>query len=212
MLWNSQKRLFYVLGRHAGAMPNRRGQARRLRKRRQSSGLLGEEKRREDERREERVAGRFGSGEKIAANSAMNLVRFLLDCVPAICASTGLRFRHDSEFVCFFSFLFLIHFFNDSLVVFGISVLSVHSRNLQSSVRHNKEKGTEMDRKGREEKVREENFFCCCCDNFVYKSFGSFESVVVGGRGGEGQAGKSRISRFIICEAHAGSESIRCCF
>ncbi len=93
MLWNSQKRLFNVLGRHAGAVPNRRGQARRLRKRRQSCGLLGEEKRREDERGE-------GSGKirELPQNSAMNLVRFLLDCVPAICASTGLRFRHDSEF------------------------------------------------------------------------------------------------------------------
>lgn len=182
MLWNSQKRLFYVLGRHAGAMPNRRGQARWLRERRQSSGLIGEEF--EAMRRRENCR-----------NSAMNRVRLLLDRVPAICASTGLRFRHDSEFVCFF-FFFLIHFFNDFLVVFGISVLSVHSRNLQSSVRHNKEKGTEIwterEGKGREGKRRE--FFCCCCDNFVYKSFGSFESVVVGGRGGEEQGGKSRIS------------------
>jgi hypothetical protein len=53
------------------------------------------------------------------------------------------------------SFFFLIHFFNDSLVVFGISVLSVHSRHLQSSLRHNREEGTELDRKGREGKGRE---------------------------------------------------------
>ncbi len=45
--------------------------------------------------------------------------------------------------------LFLIHFFNDSLVVFGISVLSVHARNLQSSGRHNKETGMEMEENGR---------------------------------------------------------------
>ncbi len=173
-----------MLGRHAGAMPNRRGQARWLRERRQSSGLIGEEF--EAMRRRENCR-----------NSAMNRLRFLLDRVPAICASTGLRFRHDSEFVCFF-FFFLIHFFNDFLVVFGISVLSVHSRNLQSSVRHNKEKGTEIwterEGKGREGKRRE--FFCCCCDNFVYKIFGSFESVVVGGRGGEEQGGE--VEDFLI--------------
>jgi len=40
---------------------------------------------------------------------------------------------------------------------FGISVLSVHSRHLQSSVRHNKEKGTGTGPKGkgREGKGRE---------------------------------------------------------
>jgi hypothetical protein len=33
--------------------------------------------------------------------------------------------------------------------------LSVHSRHLQSSLRHNREEGTELDRKGREGKGRE---------------------------------------------------------
>jgi hypothetical protein len=69
----------------------------------------------------------------------------------------------------------------------------------KAQLRHNKEKGTELDRKGREGKGRYEKrifFCCCCCDNFVYKSFGSFESVVVGGRGGEGQGGE--VQDFLI--------------
>jgi hypothetical protein len=73
-------------------------------------------------------------------------------------------------------------------------VLSVHSRNLQSSVRHNKEKGTEMDRKGREGKVREDNFFVVVATILFTRVLVPSESVVVGGRGGEGQGGKSRIS------------------
>ncbi len=87
---------------------------------------------------------------KLPQNSAMNLVRFLLDCVPAICASTGLRFRHDSEFVCFF----LLCFFNDSLVVFGMSVLSVHSRNL-SKAQQRERNGNGPKWKGMEGKRRE---------------------------------------------------------
>ncbi len=96
-------------------------------------------------------------GEDHAANSAMNLVRFLLDCVPAICASTGLRFRHDSEFICFF-FLFFNTFFLMTLSsFFGISVLSVHSRHLQSSVKaqQRERNGTGPKGKGREGKGRE---------------------------------------------------------
>jgi hypothetical protein len=93
-------------------------------------------------------------GEDHAANSAMNLVRFLLDCVPAICASTGLRFRHDSEFICFF-FLF----FNDSLVVFWYIcfVCSLTSPAKLSKTQQRERNGnwTEREGKGREGKGRE---------------------------------------------------------